>query len=264
MRIGFIGLGVQGLPLALNLLDGGHELHGFDVRPEPLDELRDRGGTVAASPAELGAGCEVVMICVVSDQQVRDVLAGEDGVLASARPGLIVVLHSSVSTDTIAEAAKATRDRGVVLVDAPVSGGAQGARARTMSFMVGGEEAALDRCQPLFELSGPNILRTGPAGTATLAKLAHQVAIIGNIMAMAEAVRLGTAGGLSAEMVKQAVAGGLARSWIAETWGEIKMAPHALPLYSKDLENSLRFAKQIGISLPGAELMKLELPNIVP
>ncbi|MBO9376276.1 NAD-binding protein [Sphingomonas histidinilytica] len=264
MRIGFIGLGVQGLPLALNLLDGGHELSGFDVRPEPLDALRERGGTVAASPAELGAVCEVVMICVVSDQQVRDVLTGEDGVLASPRPGLIVVLHSSVSTDTIAEAAGATRERGVVLVDAPVSGGAQGARTRTMSFMVGGEEEALDRCQPLFELSGPNILRTGPTGTATLAKLAHQVAIIGNIMAMAEAVRLGTAGGLSAEMVKRAVAGGLARSWIAETWGEIKMAPHALPLYAKDLENSLRFAKQIGISLPGAELMKLELPNIVP
>lgn len=264
MRIGFIGLGVQGLPLAINLLQGGHELRGYDVRPEPLDELRSEGGIVADSPAQLGAECEIVMVCVVSDQQVKDVLVGEGGVLAAAKPGLIVVLHSSVSTDTLTTVVEAARERGVSLIDAPVSGGAQGARSRTMSFMVGGDDAAVSRCEPLFILSGSNILRTGAVGTATVAKLAHQVAIIGNILAMAEAVRLGTAGGLSVETVRSAISGGLARSWIAETWGGIKMAPHAIPLYTKDLENSLKLAKRVGISLPGTELMMRELVNIVP
>lgn len=264
MKIGFIGLGVQGLPLALNIAEGGHTLSAFDIRPEPLDEVRGRGGIAAASLSAMGADCEMVIICVATDQQVRDVLLADDGVLAASRPGLIVILHSSVSYDTIFDLDEALLERDVRLVDAPVSGGASGARNRTMSFMVGGDDAVLDICEPVFRLSGPNILRTGMVGTATISKLAHQVAIIGNIMAMAEAVRLGMAAGLSFDIVKQAVTGGLARSWIAETWGEIAMAPHAIPLYSKDLEGGIQLAKRFGVSLPGAELMKRELVNIVP
>lgn len=133
-----------------------------------------------------------------------------------------------------------------------------------MSFMAGGDPDVLELCEPLLRVSGSTILRTGPAGTATIGKLAHQVAVIGNILAMAEAVRLGVAGGLTVDLVKAIIAGGFARSHVAETWGEVKMAPHAIPIYTKDLQNSLRLARELKIELPGAELMLQQLPNIVP
>jgi 2-hydroxy-3-oxopropionate reductase len=264
MRIGFIGLGVQGLPLALNMLSAGHELYGLDIDQEPLATVREAGGMVADTVRELAITCEVVFVCVAKDAQVIDVIAGENGLVANAAPGLIIVNHSTVSADTTSRLIEATQARGVRLVDAPVSGGARGAQEKTMSFMVGGDDDVLDICEPLFRLSGPTVLKTGPVGTATVGKLAHQVTIIGNILAMAEGMRLGVAGGLSPEIVKQIITGGLARSFIAETWGDIKMAPHAIPIYTKDLENSLQLAGQLGIELPGAKIMKQEIENIVP
>ena len=263
-RLGFIGLGVQGLPLALNLLADGHEVYGIDVAEEPLAVFAAAGGIIGRSAAEIAPVCEVVFVCVATDAQVIDVIAGEAGLVANAAPGLVVVNHSTVSAETIALLIDKAKAAGLSLVDAPVSGGARGAEQRTMSFMVGAEDDAMAICEPLFRVSGSAILRTGAPGTATIGKLAHQVTIIGNILAMAEGMRLGIAAGLAPEMVKQIITGGLARSFIAETWGEIKMAPHALPIYDKDLENSLRLAAKLGIELPGAQLMKQQLPAIVP
>lgn len=264
MRLGFVGLGVQGLPLALNLLADGHEVHGIDVAQAPLATLSNAGGSTGSTPAELARSCDVVFVCVATDAQVVEVIASEGGLFAHARPGLVIVNHSTVSAATIELLVDAARTAGAELVDAPVSGGARGAEQRTMSFMVGASDEAMAICEPLFRISGNAILRTGAPGTATIGKLAHQVTIIGNILAMAEGMRLGTAAGLSPEMVKQIITGGLARSFIAETWGEIKMAPHAIPIYGKDLENSLRLAARLGIELPGAELMQQQLTNIVP
>jgi 2-hydroxy-3-oxopropionate reductase len=264
MRLGFIGLGVQGLPLALNLLNAGYEVHGFDVSPAPVATLHSAGGFVAGSITEIATLCEVVFVCVATDQQVLDIIAGADGLAAHGAEGLIVVNHSTVSVETTSQLLAATAPKGILLIDAPVSGGARGAEERTMSFMVGGDEHALDICEPLFRVSASNVLRTGAAGTATIGKLAHQVTIIGNILAMAEGMRLGVAAGLRPEIVKSIITGGLARSYIAETWGEIKMAPHALPIYAKDLDNSLRLAGELGIDLPGAQLMRQQLQHIVP
>lgn len=263
MRIGFIGLGVQGLPLALNLLAAGHELQGYDVDAQPLAVLREAGGKTARAPVELG-DCAVVFICVATDKQVLEVVAGHQGLIARAAPGLIIVNHSTVSVQTTNALVAAAAAGGVRFVDAPVSGGARGAQERTMSFMVGADDEVMVICEPLFRVSGPTVLRTGGPGSATIGKLAHQVAIIGNILAMAEAMRLGVAAGLEPQTVKQIITGGLARSFIAETWGEIRMAPHALPIYAKDLENSLDLAQAVGVDLPGARLMRQELQNIVP
>jgi len=264
MRIGFVGLGVQGLPLALNLVSAGHRLCGFDISTEPLAILRQSGGDVSPSVAELAATCELVFVCVATDAQVIDVVAGSEGLTANGRAGLIIVNHSTVAPATTSRIIDAARAAKMRLVDAPVSGGAIGARERSMSFMVGGDDDVLNICDQLFRVSGSTILRTGAAGTATIGKLAHQVAIIGNILAMAEGMRLGTAAGLEPETVKRIISGGLARSYIAETWGDIKMAPHALPIYDKDLVNSIGLAKELGIDLPGAKLMREELVNIVP
>ena len=264
MRVGFIGLGVQGLPLALNLLTAGHELFGFDVSAEPLTALRQAGGNTVDAAGELGGLCEVIFICVAKDQQVLDVVTGDQGVISQARPGLVLVNHSTVSADTTASLIAATTAAGLRFADAPVSGGARGAQEKTMSFMVGADDDVMMVCEPLFRASGSAILRTGGPGTATVGKPAHQVTIIGNILAMAEGMRLGVAAGLEPQIVKQIITGGLARSFIAETWGEIKMAPHALPIYAKDLENSLELAREVGVDLPGARLMRQELQNIVP
>lgn len=264
MRIGFIGLGVQGLPLALNLASAGHEVHGFDLNAEPVAVLVGAGGRAATSPADIARQCEIVFVCVATDEQVLDVVAGPDGLVAGASPAHIVVNHSTVSAETTSALLTVCAAAGVRLVDAPVSGGARGAEQRTMSFMVGADDDAFIRCEPLLCLSGETILRTGPAGTATIGKLAHQVTIIGNILAMAEGMRLGTAAGLPAATVKAIIVGGLARSFIAETWGDIKMAPHAIPIYAKDLQNSLQLARDLGIEMPGAELMRAQLQHIVP
>lgn len=264
MRIGFIGLGVQGLPLALNLVSEGYELYGFDVSDEPLATLREAGGIAAGSVGEIGRNCGLVFICVATDAQVLDVVAGEGGLLATAATGLVVVNHSTVSAETTFLLVERVAAAGARLVDAPVSGGARGAEQRTMSFIAGGDDDVLDLCEPLFRASGPTVLRTGAAGTATIAKLAHQVTIIGNILAMAEGMRLGTAAGLPPETVKAVIAGGLARSFIAETWGDIKMAPHAIPIYAKDLENSLKLADRFGVEMPGVEVMRQQLESIVP
>jgi len=264
MRLGFIGLGVQGLPLAMNLLEAGYAVRGFDVSPAAVETLQGGGGIAAASIAQIAESCEVVFVCVATDGQVVEVIAGVGGLAAHGAAGLIVVNHSTVSVETTSQLRGVTVPKGILLVDAPVSGGARGAQERTMSFMVGGDEQALDICEPLFRVSGSNVLRTGSAGTATIGKLAHQVTIIGNILAMAEGMRLGVAAGLAPETVKAIITGGLARSYIAQTWGEIKMAPHALPIYAKDLDNSLRLAGELGIELPGAQLMRQQLQHIVP
>lgn len=264
MRVGFIGLGIQGLPLALNLIEAGYELHVLDIAAAPVAAARDAGAHIASAPGEIAKVCDVAFVCVATDAQVIEVIAGAEGLVPSASRGLIIVNHSTVSAETTSALIKAAAASGVRLVDCPVSGGAKGAQDRTMSFMAGGDPDVLELCEPLLRVSGSTILRTGPAGTATIGKLAHQVAVIGNILAMAEAVRLGVAGGLTVDLVKAIIAGGFARSHVAETWGEVKMAPHAIPIYTKDLQNSLRLARELKIELPGAELMLQQLPNIVP
>lgn len=261
MRIGWIGLGVQGLPLAINLAKAGHDVLGLDVAQEPMAALCDAGGRSAGAIGEIAEASEVAFICVAKDAQVLEVVKA---LVDNAPPGLVIVNHSTVSAETMSELVAMTDAAGIRLLDAPVSGGLRGAQDRSMSYMVGGDDETIAICEPLFRVSGPTILRTGAVGTATKGKLAHQVTIIGNILAMAEGMRLGVAAGLSAETVKQIIVGGLARSYIAETWGEIRMAPHAIPIFSKDLENGLRLADELGIEMPGAQLMRDQLLNIVP
>ena len=262
--IAFIGLGVQGLPLAVNLAAAGHAVAGFDPDPRALSQFAESGGVASASVADAAQGATVVFICVATDKQILDVVLGEGGVVDHAAPGAIVVSHCTISAETAATLAIGIAAAGLRFADVPVSGGAKGAAERTMSYMVGCEDEVFAVCEPLFRVSGQAILRTGPAGTATIGKLAHQVTIIGNILAMAEGMRLGTAAGMAPDIVKTVITGGLARSWIAETWGEVKMAPHALPIYRKDLENGLALARAHGAELPGAETALAHLETIVP
>jgi len=264
MKVGFIGLGTQGKYLGINLARSGHDVMVYDVRPEPLEELRAAGAAIAGSNREVGAHGEVIEICVLDDAQLREVMLAPDGVLAGAAEGAIVAVHSTVEPSTIASLAEAAAACGVELVDAPVSGSEPGAKAKTMSYMVGGSDAAFERCRPIFEVSGSKITHTGPLGSGIRAKLAHQLIICVNMLAAHEGMRLGRAAGLPAETLERVVREGMAQSAIAERWSQLSLAPRANPVFFKDLEICLKFAHELGIPAPGAALTQQLLDEIVP
>ncbi len=264
MKIGFIGLGTQGKYLAINLVTAGHDVMVFDLRPEPLAELAAAGARIAASSLEVGEHAEIVEICVLDDAQLRSVLLDDDGVLAGAAPGSLIAVHSTVEPATITALAAAAHARGVELIDAPVSGSEPGARNRNMSYMVGGSEAAFARVQPIFATSGPRITHTGPLGSGIRAKLAHQLIICVNMLAAYEGMRLGREAGLTAEMLQKVVHEGAAQSAIADRWSQLHLAPHANGVFYKDLQLCLKYARELGISVPGAALAQQLLDTIVP
>ena len=264
MKVGFIGLGTQGKPLAVNLARSEHDVMVYDIQREPLGELASAGARIAHSNREVGAHGELIEICVLNDAQLEDVVLGPDGVLAGARPGNIIAVHSTVEPSTISRLAEAAADRDVELIDAPVSGSDRGAKAKTMSYMVGGSEAAFEACRPIFEISGTKITHTGPLGTGIRAKLAHQLIICINMLAAYEGMRLGREAGLSPEILEKVVREGMAQSAIAEHWSQLSLAPRATSVFFKDLELCLKFAHELGMPAPGAALTQQLLDHIVP
>ena len=264
MRIGFIGLGFQGKPLARNLVGAGYPLTLFDVRSEPVAELCELGASAAASPAEVAAASDLVIICVVDDAQVMAVLAGTSGILTAARPGMIVAIHSTILPETMRLAARLAEAKGVALVDAPVSGSAKGAEEKTMSYMVGGSAAAVEACLPVFRVSGPSVTLTGDVGSATVAKIAHQLVCCVNMMAVAEGLRLGTAAGVSRGVLLEVFHAGFAQSRAADLWPELDLHPRATPIFDKDLRAVLNLGEDLGVSVPAAALCKRVLADILP
>jgi 2-hydroxy-3-oxopropionate reductase len=259
MKTGFIGLGQQGKYLAINLVAAGHDLMVYDVRREPLEELVRAGATVADSPRAIGRHAEVTAICVLDDAQLEAVVLGPSGVLMAAAPNSVVVIHSTVEPSSIAKIAAAAAPLNIEVVDAPVSGGEPGAKGKTMSYMVGGSDRAVERCLPLFQTSGRAITRTGPSGSGIRAKLAHQLIVCLNMLAASEGMRLGRAAGLSSVIVHE----GGAQSRIADHWSQLSLRS-ATPVFFKDLQICLKFAHELGISVPGAALVQQLLEQIVP
>jgi 2-hydroxy-3-oxopropionate reductase len=263
MKAGFIGLGQQGKYLAINLAEAGHDLMVYDVRREPLEELTRAGATIADSPRAIGRHAEVTAICVLDDAQLEAVVFGPEGVLAAAAPGSVVVIHSTVEPSSIAKIGAAAKALEIEVVDAPVSGGEPGAKGKTMSYMVGGSDEAVERCLPLFRTSGRSITRTGPSGSGIRAKLAHQLIVCINMLAAYEGMRLGRAAGLPSVILEQVVHEGGAQSRIADHWSRLSLRS-ATPVFFKDLQICLKFAHQLGLSVPGAALVQQLLEQIVP
>jgi 3-hydroxyisobutyrate dehydrogenase-like beta-hydroxyacid dehydrogenase len=264
MKVGFIGLGMQGKYLAINLAEAGYDLKAYDLRPEPLDEVCSRGAKPAASNKEIGAHAEVVCVCVLDGLQTIDAVLGSDGVLAAARPGTIIAVHGTIEPAVLAQLAAASSSRGVELIDAPVSGSEAGAKAKTMSYMVGGSVEGFEKCRPIFATSGKNIVHTGSAGSGIRAKLAHQLIISVNMLAAAEGMQLGVKAGLSPEILEQVIKAGGAQSRIAERWFKLKLGAHAQRVFYKDLKLCMELAHELGVSVPGAALAQQLLKEIVP
>lgn len=264
MKVGFIGLGTQGKYLAINLAAAGHDVMVFDVRREPLEDLAAAGAKIARSSREVGAHGEVVEVCVLNDAQVDEVVAGPDGVLAGAARGTILAIHSTIEPATIARLAAVAAAKGVELIDAPVSGSEAGARAKTMSYMVGGSASAFAKCRPLFETSGPKITHTGALGSGIRAKLAHQLIICVNMLAAYEGMRLGIESGLTPEILQKVVHDGAAQSRMADNWFAMPLRASSRDVFYKDLQLCLKFAHDLKLSAPGAALAQQMLDRIVP
>lgn len=246
--------------MAGHLLAAGHQLILHTRTRAKAENLITRGARWADSPAEVAQQADVVFICVTDTPDVQQVITGEQGILQSAREGLIVVDHSTISPSATQEMAAQLQARGVRLLDAPVSGGDKGARNATLAIMVGGEREAFEQVRPLLEVMGKTITHCGPSGSGQLTKLVNQILVAVTQMAVAEALVFARAHDLPLEQTIQAVAQGAAGSWQLSNLGPKMAAGDFTPgfmidLQQKDLRLVLEAARRAGLSLRAVELV---------
>lgn len=263
MKIGCIGVGIMGKPAALNLLRAGFEVAVWARRPAAAAALREAGAAVCDSPAALGAACEVVVVNVSDTPDVREVVmggeAGGGGVAAGMAPGGVVVDMSTIAPAAAAAMAARLAERGIAMLDAPVSGGERGAIDGTLTFMVGGEAEALARVRPVLAAMGKTVTHIGGSGAGQMAKACNQIIIGATISGVAEAFRLAAAGGVDAARVREALAGGFAASRVLEVHGRRMIDGDFAPgfkaaLHQKDIGIALEAARAHGVKLPSAEV----------
>ena len=256
MKIGFIGLGVMGAPMAGHLADAGHAIATCLNRSPLPDELSGKGVEVLASPAEVAARSEVSVTMVPDSPDVESVIRGEGGIIDGLKEGSLVIDMSSISPIVTAELAKAVEAKGAHYLDAPVSGGEVGAKAQTLTIMIGGPKVAFDRALPLFEIMGKNITHIGPHnGAGQTCKIANQIIVGLNIEAVSEALLFASKAGCDPAVVRKALIGGFATSKILEVHAERMINRTFAPgfrirLHQKDLNLALQSAKELGVSLP--------------
>ncbi|MER1966603.1 2-hydroxy-3-oxopropionate reductase [Castellaniella sp. GW247-6E4] len=253
-KIGFIGLGIMGTPMAANLIGGGHALTVHTRRKAPQG-LLDAGARVAASAAEVAKASDIIIVMVPDTPDVEAVLFHEHGVAAGLSKGKIVVDMSSISPMATKEFAARINALGCEYLDAPVSGGEVGAKAASLTIMVGGSQAAFDTVKPLFDLMGKNVTLVGGNGDGQTTKVANQIIVALTIEAVGEALLLASKAGADPAKVRQALMGGFASSRILEVHGErmIKRSfdpGFRIELHQKDLNLALSTARQLGLSLP--------------
>lgn len=257
MKVAFIGMGTMGAPMALNILKAGHKVTVHNRTRNKEEAVAAAGARRAASPAEAAEGAEVVIICVSDSPDLERVTLGESGVIHGAAPGTVVVDMSTVSPGTTRRIAAALREMGVHMIDAPVSGGSEGARRGTLSIMVGGEEADLDKVRPALEAMGNTITHVGPIGSGQLAKAINQIVVAGTYWGVAEGIAVGLKAGLDMQKVVQAVGGGAAGSWAMSNRSG-NMIANSYPLgfkvrlHRKDLNIALAVARELGVTVPVA------------
>jgi 3-hydroxyisobutyrate dehydrogenase len=256
----FIGIGIMGRSMAGHLLSAGISLRVNSRTASKADDLISRGAKWAATPAEAAIGADVVFICVTDTPDVQAVIAGENGILKSARPGMIVVDHSTISPAATRKLAASLAEKGAMMLDAPVSGGDKGAREATLSIMVGGEESAFQKVEPLFKLMGKNIVHCGPIGAGQLTKLVNQILVSVNNMAVCEALTFAQRNGLDLTKTLAAVAGGAAGSWQLSNLGPKMIARDFAPgfmidLQRKDLRLVLAAASEAKTPAPATSLV---------
>ncbi|TPG33110.1 NAD(P)-dependent oxidoreductase [Mycolicibacterium hodleri] len=253
MRVGFIGLGSQGAPMARRIVEGGYDLTLWGRRPESVAPFTDTAAKVAGSPAELAAGSDLVCLCVVGDDDVRQVLEGDTGVLAGLAPGGIVAIHSTVHPDTCREIAALAGAQGVSVIDAPVSGGAPAASEGTLLVMVGGEDDVVEKCRPVFETYADPVVHLGPLGAGQVTKILNNLLFSANLGAAISTLELGESLGVPRDRLCEVLARGSATSKavssISMFGGTLaSLAPIAGALLQKDVRHAASLADDASAS----------------
>jgi 3-hydroxyisobutyrate dehydrogenase-like beta-hydroxyacid dehydrogenase len=258
-RIGVIGLGALGRPIAELLLKAGYHTTVCDVRSEPMDELAALGATACASPAAVAHNSELIISLVSDAAQTDAIVSGAGGILETLMPGAIFATGSTLGPAPVQRVAHQIAARGGDTLDMPISGGILAARDGTLSLMVGGAPAVLERAMPVFRVFARDITHTGEVGTGQAAKLAHQLVFSVTVMALLEGLSLGVAGGVAPDVMKNVLKQGLANSTVLQVWHELgprwkgMLAPAAagapLPNMRKDLHLVLELAAALGVEL---------------
>lgn len=270
MTIGFIGLGIMGKPMAKNLIRAGHTLLVYDINKESVEDVCAAGATAAASIAELSAQVPLILTMLPNSPHVKDVCLGKGGIVTSAKPGTAVIDMSSISPIVAREVAAALAEKGIEMLDSPVSGGEPKAIDGTLSFMVGGSKALYEQHASILSAMGSSIVWCGEIGAGNVVKLCNQVVVAANIAAVAEAFMLGKKAGVYPEVVYQAIRSGLAGSTVMDAKGPMMLAGNFNPgfridLHIKDLKNVMDTARDVSapMYLTGQtmEMMKALVAN---
>ena len=263
MKIGFIGLGIMGKPMAKNLMKAGHELVVFDVCKENIDLLTAEGAKGAASSKEVAALCQLIITMVPNGPQVQEVVLGKDGVLDGAKPGAVVIDMSSIAPQVSQEVYAACKEKSVRMIDAPVSGGEPKAVDGTLSIMVGGDKDVFEEVKDVLLVMGASAVWCGEIGAGNTTKLANQIIVALNIAALSEAMMLASRAGVDPELVFQAIKGGLAGSTVMNAKAPMILEHNFKPgfkidLHIKDLANALAAGHTVGSPLPlTAQVMEM-------
>ena len=254
-KVGFIGLGIMGKPMAQNLIGAGHDLVLYNRTREKADDLAGDKATVASSPREVAGQADVIITMLPDSPQVEEVLAGPDGLLEGVKEGALIVDMSTISPVVTKELAARAEEKGASMLDAPVSGGDVGAIDGTLSIMVGGSEEDFERARPLFEAMGKTITHVGESGTGQVVKAANQIVVALTIEAVSEALVLGSKAGVEPGKILDVLGGGLAGNKVIEAKRE-KMLGHSfdpgfrIELHHKDLGIALAAGREYGVALP--------------
>jgi 3-hydroxyisobutyrate dehydrogenase len=260
-KLAFIGLGVMGAPIARHLAEAGHEVVVYNRSSEKAEAwVAKNGGSFAPTPAAAAEGCDAVLSCVGADADLEEVTLGERGAFRAMREGALFIDHTTVSAHIARRLATEGAERGLLVVDAPVSGGQAGAENGTLSIMCGGTREALARAQPLMDVYSGRIVHVGEAGAGQTTKMVNQICIAGAIQGVAEGLRFAQAAGLDTAKVFEAVSGGAAASWqMQNRWATMAADSFdfgfAVDWMRKDLGLALEEARANGSTLPVAALV---------
>ena len=259
-KIGFIGLGIMGKPMALNLINAGYKLVVYDIRSEPMNEIVDEGAEKASSPREVATASDTVISIVPDSPDVEDVVFGANGIVEGVKSGMLFIDMSTIAPATTLKVYNALSEKGVDAVDAPVSGGEVGAQQGNLSIMVGGKEQAFNKALPLFEVMGKNIVHIGDAGAGQVTKACNQIVVAQTIQAVAEALTLANKCKVDVAKVREALLGGFAQSRILDLHGQRILDRNFEPgfkteLHRKDLNIALQTARDQGLSLLSTALV---------
>lgn len=254
-KIGFIGLGIMGKPMAKNLIKAGYSLIVFDIVKPAVDELVDAGAEAAVSPSELAAKVETIITMLPNGPEVKEVVAGKNGILEGAKAGSVIIDMSSIAPGISQEMAKLCKETNVRFIDAPVSGGEPKAIDGTLAIMVGCDEADFEPHLTLLNAMGASVVRTGEVGSGNVTKLANQIVVALNIAAISEAYVLATKAGVDPALVFDAIKGGLAGSTVMNAKSPMMLDRNFKPgfkvkLHIKDLANAIETGHKVGVSLP--------------